>query len=116
MGSLALAAGNQGFPGVKPSDDDEARHRREMAGVINNLLKGKMNVSGTLTVTANAATTTLTDNRIGPASVVLLMPTTANAAAALANVYFTAFTKGSCTVNHANNAQTDRAFKYAVIG
>lgn len=115
MGSLATAAG-KGYPGVATYDDDEVRHRRQIAIVVNNVLSGKTNNTGTLTVTANAGTTTLTDSRIGANSVILLMPTTANAAAALANVYFTAFVDSSCTVNHANNAQTDRIFRYAVIG
>lgn len=113
MGSLATTGG---YPGVLPFDDDDAKHRRQLALVVNNLLAGKMNNTGTLTLTANVATTTLNYSRIGANSVVLLMPTTANAAAALANVYFTAFLKGSCTVNHANNAQTDRTFRFVVIG
>jgi hypothetical protein len=61
MGSLATAAG-KGYLGVPTFDDDEARHRRQLAIVANNLLAGKMNNTGTLTVTANAATTTLTDS------------------------------------------------------
>lgn len=115
MGSIALASA-KGFPGVKPDDEDERRHRRELALVVNNLLSGKMNIVNSFTITANAATTTLSDKRIGPSSIVLIMPTTANAAAALASTYFTGFTKAACTVNHANNAQTDRTFTYAVIG
>lgn len=113
MGSLATSGG---YPGVVPFDTDEAAHRRQLALVANNLLRGKSNNTGTLTLTAAAATTTLTDSRIGATSVVLLMPTTANAAAAIATTYFTAFVKGSCTVNHANNAQVDKTFRYAVIG
>ena len=115
MGSLATAAG-KGFPGVSPFDDDEKRHRRQLAIVVNNVLAGKTNNTGSLTITANAATTTLTDSRIGANSVIVLMPTTANAAGAIANIYFTAFVEGSCTVNHSNNAQVDRTFRYAVIG
>lgn len=113
MGSLATTGA---YPGVLPFDEDEARHRRQLAVVANNVLAGKMNNTGTLTLTINVATTTLTYSRIGANSVILLMPTTANAAAALANIYFTAFLKGSCTVNHANNAQADRSFRFAVIG
>lgn len=113
MGSLATTGG---YPGVSPFDADEERHRRQLALVANNLLIGKTNNTGTLTITAGAATTTLTDSKIGANSVILLMPTTANAAAAIANIYFTAFLKGSCTVNHANNAQVDRVFKYTVTG
>ncbi len=113
MGSLATSGG---FPGVSPYDEDQARHRRQLALVANNTLAGKLNNTGTFTVTANAATTTLTDSRIGANSTIYLMATTANAAAALPNIYFTAFGDGSCTVNHDNNAQADRTFKYAVIG
>lgn len=115
MGSLAQASGRR-HPGVKPSDDDHSRHLREIATVVNNILKGKLNVSGTFTATAASATTTLTDPRIGANSCVLVMPQTAHAAAELATLYFTAFGDGSCTVNHANNAQTDRTFAYAVVG
>lgn len=113
MGSLATSGG---YPGVSPFDDDEARHRRAIANVLNNVLSGKLNCTSTLTLTANAAATTLTDNRIGANSTVLLMPTTSNAAGAIGTTYFSGFAKGSCTVNHANNAQADKTFNYAVIG
>lgn len=115
MGSLALASG-KGYPVVSPFDDDEGRHRRALASVLNGAMQGKLNNTSSFTVTANVATTTLSDARIGANSVVLLMPTTANAAAALANVYFDTFGDGSCVAHHANNAQVDRTFKYAVIG
>lgn len=114
MGSLAQATG-AGYPGVPPDSGDEKRHRRQITEVVNNILTGKMNNTGSLTITANAATTTLTDSRLGANSVVLLMPTTLNAAAALANVYFDTFTTGSCVAHHTNNAQTDRVFRYAVF-
>lgn len=115
MGSLATAAG-MGYPGISTFDGDEAGFRRQVAVILNNVLAGKTNNTSSFTVAANAATTTLTNSRIGANSVILLMPTTSNAAAALANVYFSAFVEGSCTVNHANNAQADRTFRYAVIG
>lgn len=115
MGSLATASGD-GFPGVSPFDDDEARHRRQLAIVVNNVLAGKTNNTGTFTVTANAATTTITDSRIGARSVLLPMATTANAAAAIGGLYFDTFGDGSCVAHHANNAQTDRIFRYAVVG
>lgn len=115
MGSLALATG-KGFLSVEPYNDDEKAHRRALAIVLNNAMQGKLNNTGTLTLTANAASTTLTDARIGANSTILLMATTANAAGALATTYFSGFVDGSCTVNHANNAQVDRTFRYAVIG
>jgi len=114
MGSLSQSTG-AGYLGVKTFDEDEARHRREIAGVLNNVLSGKLNNSGSLTLTANAATTTVSDQRIGSNSVILLMPTTANASAALGGLYFDTFDNGFCTAHHANNAQTDRSFRYVVF-
>lgn len=70
---------------------------------------------GQVTLTANAASTTLTDGNIGPTRKVLLMPTTANAAAALATTYIGTIGERTATITHANNAQVDKTFDYAVI-
>jgi len=71
---------------------------------------------GGFTLLPNLASSPLRDKRIGKDSVILIMPTTANAATALATTYFNALKPGQCVVNHANNAQTDRTFRYTVIG
>lgn len=84
--------------------------------VLNNAVSGKLNVVGELTLLANAATTTLTDPAITRASFVGLMPMTANAASALASLYFDQTDSGSVVVRHANNALTDRRYRYVVIG
>ena len=110
MGSLA----GKGYPGVSYIEDKDAL-QRQLVDVVNRLLLGKTNNTGTVTLTANAATTTLTDARISGQSVILLMPTTANAAGALATTYLNTFTKGSCVINHANNAQSDKTFTYVVV-
>jgi hypothetical protein len=72
--------------------------------------------TGTVTLTANAASTVLTDDRIGYDSAILLQPTTANAAAALATTYIseTGRVNGAVTITHANNAQSDKTFRYWV--
>jgi hypothetical protein len=93
-----------------------ADHVARLADAINNILKGKLNNTGAVTLTANAATTTLTDSRIGAESAIVLQATTANAAGAVATTYLDAPGNGSVVINHANNSQTDRTFKYAVIG
>lgn len=89
---------------------------RRIADAVNNILRGKTNNTGEVTLTANTTTTTLEDIRIGINSVLTLQPTTANAATAKANVYFGSPGDGSVTLTHANNAQTDRTFKYAIHG
>lgn len=83
---------------------------------LQNATEGKMNCVGDVTLDANSATTTLSDRRIGPESYIGFMPTTANAAAEIDTLYVTARGDGSCTLNHTNNAQTDRTFTYVVIG
>ena len=95
---------------------DEAEHRRILAESINELREGKINAVGSITFTANAATTTLTDRRVGPNSRVLLMPTTENAATAMNTWWITGRGDGTAVVNHANNAQTDRSFDFVVLG
>jgi hypothetical protein len=91
---------------------------RETSQVVNNLLDGKSNNTGTFTCTASAATTAVTDFRAGKSSIILLMPQTANAAAEVGNgtIHVSTRAKQSFTVTHANNSQTDRTFGYVVIG
>lgn len=91
-------------------------HLRILADRINQLINGRSNAVGDVTLTANAASTTLTDARIGPDSFIGLMPTTSNAAAALTATYVTSRGKGTATITHANNAQTDRTFRYSIQG
>jgi hypothetical protein len=115
MGSLSQTSGNQRL-GVPTSLDDVPQWLRLIAVAINNLLQGKSLNTGNVTLTANSATTTLTDDRIGPNTVITFMPTTANAATATGNLYVSARTSGSATLTHANNAQTDRSFAYEITG
>lgn len=83
---------------------------------INEILKGRMNCTGSVTLTANAASTVVSDNQFNSDQVPLLIPTTANAAAAIATTYVSARAGGSFTLTHANNAQTDKSFLYVRIG
>ena len=54
---------------------------REISEVVNNLVEGKSNNTGDITLAASGATTTtIYDERIGYNSVILLMPITASAA------------------------------------
>lgn len=115
MGSLSQASGRR-YLGVESSNDDKDAWLTRIASVLNNVLSGKMNNTSVVTLVANSATTTLTDSRIGANSVIGLMPTTANAAAALATTYFDSFVTGACTIHHANNAQVDKTFSFTITG
>lgn len=94
---------------------DEVRALRH-AETLNALIDGKAAVTGSLTLTANAASTVVSDNKFESAMVPVLVPLTANAAAALTNVYVSARTNGGFTLTHTNNAQTDRTFGYVRFG
>jgi len=93
---------------------------RKVSESINQIIDGKIGSNSTVTLTANAASTAVKDFRLGKDSVVLLMPLTANAATALASTYITeaniAPLTNQFTITHANNAQTDRDFRYVILG
>lgn len=92
-------------------------YRRIHEGFVN-LFSGKMNNTGTFTVTQSAATTVVTDPRCGPESVINYTPTTANASAEVGagTIYISAKSDGSFTVTHANSATAGRTFDYTITG
>ena len=89
---------------------------------VNQLVDGRVASNSSVTLTANAATTAVKDFRVGTDSVILFMPLTANAAAeqAAGTMYVTAANiaprSDQFTITHANNAQTDRDFRYIILG
>lgn len=96
------------------------------ARAINSAMRGKINAlyevggSRTFALTANAATSTISDERIHPDCVLLFVPLTANAAAELYGATMYVLTAnygvGSATITHANNAQADREFRVVILG
>ena len=93
---------------------DQAEWIRRASRVVNNLLIGKTNNTGTVTFTVSATTTTITDSRIGFDSTILFMPTNATAAGEV-GFYVSSQTQGSAVVTHAFDSRT-RTFKFVVIG
>ena len=98
---------------------DDKEHRREIARRVNLITQGKLNITLDVTLAPNAASTTMTDARIGfYSAVVPAMALTKDAATELAsgNVYVDTLMKGSCIVHHSNDAQTDRTIRFLIIG
>lgn len=93
---------------------------RKLSISVVDTIRGKLDNTGTFTLTANSAITTVTESagRIGENTIVIWMPITANAATAMANVYLSSqsVTNKTFTLTHTNNAQTDRTFSYMLIG
>lgn len=100
-----------------PQNTPEARRLHE---VMQQVRRGKLECVVELTLTPNAATTTLSYKGLSPQSVVTFDPKTANATAELygGTMYVLAADRGndSWTVTHANNAQADRTFQVSIIG
>ena len=107
----------QGFPGVPKMLPDEMEHRRQLAQMLNDRVnRGKFNCTISLTLTANAVSTNLIDERIGNGSFLDFMPLTANAATAKTGIYVSNQLNGSCTINHASSANVDQTFKAVILG
>ncbi len=102
-----------GFPGLPPDAD-----ARRIVAVVNRVNLGKLNCTGTVTLLAGLSITTVADHRATADSVVMFMPLSASAASeqAAGGMYVSVRATGSFAIAHANNAQVDRTFGYAVIG
>lgn len=87
---------------------------------VRDALNGRSNAFGTFTLAAAAASTTVLAENCSPDSCVTLMPLTAHASAeaGAGTIYITSanVTAGQFIVTHANNAQVDRTFRYAIQG
>jgi hypothetical protein len=95
---------------------------RRIAKTANGIMVGRTNNTGTVTLTASSATTVvnLAKGRLSEISLILFDAETANSATELASgsmyVSVRNVSGSSFTITHTNNAQTDRSFRYAIIG
>ena len=108
-----------GAPGALiPFFQQVAGYLGRVREVVNNLLRGKLNATRDVTLNASAATTIVNDPRIGGTSSIQLMALSANAAAEIGNgtIWWNAPGDQTVTLNHANNALTDRNFRLTILG
>lgn len=96
--------------------EDEVENRRQIVEVLANAMQGKLNNRGTGTLANGAATTTITDPRVGPFSVILLMPTSTTAAGKLIGYGILTRSIGSFVITHVVPTTTDCTFDYVVFG
>ena len=111
---MAISAGSR----LAPSSfvPDEKSHRRAIANWEHEAHQGHLGNVGSVTLTTSTSETVVTDFRVGPNSVIGLMPTTLNAAEALASTYVSARSAEAFTITHASTSTADRAFAYSVLG
>jgi len=91
---------------------------RRIVQAIRDLFAGRSNAVGTVTLTANADTTTVDALTVGGETRVFLEATTANAAAERGGTVLriSSVGQGTFTITHANNSQTDRTFYWVALG
>lgn len=89
-----------------------------LVDVVNGVLGGKQNNTGSITLVANSATTDIVDARISATSVILFMPLTANASAEVAagTMRVSSQTTGQATITHVNGPSTTRSFRFLIAG
>ena len=109
-------AGTDAGVGVPAFQPDQERHRRNITTYLQWINQGHLANTGSVTLTASAATTTVTDERVGVNTVPVLQPATLNAASAYAATYVSSVTNGSFIITHANNATADRTYRYTLLG
>ena len=89
---------------------------REISEVVNNIMNGKTNNTGSVTLTQSSTTTTLNDERIGESSVIVFTPLSSHAASEMAHLYISAQTKRQATITHRNTGHSDLNFRYIIVG
>lgn len=90
---------------------------RSTADVVNGVMNGKTNNTGTITLTQSATSTTLNDRRISGDSVILFMPLNDHAASELSHghMYVSSRGQATATITHGNH-NSEMKFAYVVIG
>jgi hypothetical protein len=85
---------------------------------IQQLSAGRSNAVGSVTLKTSVTSTTVSDPNCAEGTVPILVPTTADAAAALATTFIpvASVANGSFLIEHASAASTDRVFLYALHG
>ncbi len=101
---------------VRPTDKAEGGFFERLFRTLEGIMEGRTRNYGTFTLTANVTTTTVLDARFETHQSLVWGPTTANAAAAMTNVYVSTKNAGSFVLTHSNTATSDRTFNYVIVG
>lgn len=85
---------------------------------VRQLIQGRDDACGSVTLTANVATTTVSAPNCAAGAAIFTEPKTLNAAAEKGNgtMFISGVANQSFTITHANNAQTDRTFFWTARG
>jgi hypothetical protein len=112
----------EGNISVPESMTDTNAWAKIIAAKVNQILRGKTNNVGEVTLAASVTTTTVTVPKgvFGDKTAILFDPATATAATAFGSGSFYVSTRnpdlGTYVITHPNTADTDKIFKVAYIG
>lgn len=113
MGSLF----KKGVPLVPKVHEDEKEHRRLLAEGIERALNGNLNnTSASVRLNHNVSSTTVSDFRAGPDSVITFMATNLNGSAALQRFHVDGQGDGIFVLHHVSTTTSDATVKYAIFG
>ena len=106
---------NNNYPFLPANSQLTENFLKKIVLVVNNLMNGKSNNTGKVTLTASATSTTVTNNLVNPNSIIVLQPLTEDAAEHFKDTWPIAGDK-SFVINHNSNASTTREIGYIVVG
>lgn len=108
---------NNNYPYPSKIIENDENWMRKVGLSIENNVNGKTNNTGEFTIDTSEDSTTVDNVLCNANSVILLIPTTANAGTEYGsgNIYVEAG-DGSFEVFHTNSATTGRTFKYIIVG
>lgn len=99
-------------------EPDDVQHRIRLSNWAIQAAQGKLNNTGSVTLSAGVASTSVSDARVGINSFIGFTPTTANAASetGAGTMFLSTRGDGFFVITHANNATADRTFAYCILG
>jgi hypothetical protein len=90
---------------------------RQISEVVNRILEGGINSTGSVTIVTASAPVTVTDARVGADSVILLMPMDQDASGLLAHCYFSSVTNGQFVISlRVGHSSVTANYRYVVLG
>ena len=92
-------------------------HVRKVSLIVRELLQGKSNNVASVTLSADATSTVIADDRYSCDTIITLTPGSVSAAAALASgAVWTESHKGEITIHHDSQPDSDRIFGAVFVG
>lgn len=113
-----MAASANARTSVPVFEPDDVQHRIRISNWAIQAAQGKLNNTGSVTLSAGVVSTSVSDARVGINSFIGFTPTTANAASEVGAGTMYLSTRGDSffVITHANAASVDRTFAYCILG